>query len=165
MSRRFATLAIIIGVLAVAAPAMAADPGAASGDDAKLPWGLFAPAIAIGLAAFGGSLGQGKGLAAACEAIGRNPGADIIYDVKCSRHLNSLISDLGGRPIMWKTGHSFIKAKMKETGALIAGEMSVARTCLTYGACASAVDPVPQPISSTSESGRKYRRVTSSFFS
>ena len=75
MNRRFATLAIIFVALAVAGPAMAADTGAAAGSDAKLPWGLFAPAIAIGLAAFGGSLGQGKGLAAACEAIGRNPGA------------------------------------------------------------------------------------------
>jgi phosphomannomutase/phosphoglucomutase len=54
----------------------------------------------------------------------RNPGADIIYDVKCSRHLNTLISDLGGRPIMWKTGHSHMKAKLKETGALLAGEFS-----------------------------------------
>ncbi len=58
------------------------------------------------------------------DIVGRNPGADIIYDVKCSRHLNSLISDLGGRPIMWKTGHSHIKAKLKETGALLAGEFS-----------------------------------------
>jgi phosphomannomutase / phosphoglucomutase len=58
------------------------------------------------------------------DIVGRNPGADIIYDVKCSRHLNSLISDLGGRPIMWKTGHSHMKAKLKETGALLAGEFS-----------------------------------------
>ncbi len=58
------------------------------------------------------------------DIVGRNPGADIIYDVKCSRHLNSLISDLGGRPIMWKTGHSHMKAKLRETGALLAGELS-----------------------------------------
>jgi phosphomannomutase/phosphoglucomutase len=58
------------------------------------------------------------------DIVSRNPGADIIYDVKCSRHLNSLIGDLGGRPIMWKTGHSHIKAKLKETGALLAGEFS-----------------------------------------
>ena len=58
------------------------------------------------------------------DIVARNPGADIIYDVKCSRHLNSLIADLGGRPIMWKTGHSHIKAKIKETGALLAGEFS-----------------------------------------
>ncbi|MEQ8858289.1 MAG: phosphomannomutase/phosphoglucomutase [Pseudomonadales bacterium] len=58
------------------------------------------------------------------DIVARNPGADVIYDVKCSRHLNSLISDLGGRPIMCKTGHSHIKAKLKETGALLAGEFS-----------------------------------------
>ena len=58
------------------------------------------------------------------DIVGRNPGADIIFDVKCSRHLNSLISEYGGRPIMWKTGHSHMKAKLKETGALLAGEFS-----------------------------------------
>jgi phosphomannomutase/phosphoglucomutase len=58
------------------------------------------------------------------DIVSRNPGADIIYDVKCSRHLNSLISESGGRPIMWKTGHSHIKAKIKETGALLGGEFS-----------------------------------------
>ncbi len=58
------------------------------------------------------------------DIVARNPGADVIYDVKCSRHLNSLISDLGGRPIMYKTGHSHMKAKLKETGALLAGEFS-----------------------------------------
>jgi phosphomannomutase/phosphoglucomutase len=58
------------------------------------------------------------------DILGRNPGADIIFDVKCSRHLNSIISEFGGRPVMWKTGHSHIKAKLKETGALLAGEFS-----------------------------------------
>jgi phosphomannomutase/phosphoglucomutase len=58
------------------------------------------------------------------DIVGRNPGADIVYDVKCSRHLNAVISELGGRPIMWKTGHSNIKAKLRETGALLAGEFS-----------------------------------------
>ncbi|WP_347815416.1 phosphomannomutase/phosphoglucomutase [Hahella sp. CR1] len=58
------------------------------------------------------------------DVVSRNPGADVIFDVKCSRRLNSLISSYGGRPIMWRTGHSLIKAKMKETGALLAGEMS-----------------------------------------
>ena len=58
------------------------------------------------------------------DVASRNPGADIIYDVKCSRRLSGLISNYGCRPIMWKTGHSLIKAKMKETGALLAGEMS-----------------------------------------
>ena len=73
MIRRFAVLAVVLVALAVAAPAMAAEEaGAAEGGS---PWGLFAPAIAIGLAAAFGSLGQGKGLAASVEAIGRNPGA------------------------------------------------------------------------------------------
>ena len=58
------------------------------------------------------------------DVVRRNPGADIIYDVKCSRHLNSLISENGGRPIMWKTGHSHIKSKIKATGALLGGEFS-----------------------------------------
>ena len=58
------------------------------------------------------------------DVVSRNPGADVIFDVKCSRRLSALISGYGGRPIMWKTGHSLIKAKMKETGALLAGEMS-----------------------------------------
>lgn len=53
-----------------------------------------------------------------------NPGADIIFDVKCTRDLRTLITQSGGRPVMCKTGHSFIKAKLKETGALLAGEMS-----------------------------------------
>lgn len=60
----------------------------------------------------------------AMDLLGRNPGAEIIYDVKSSRHLARIIRDFGGIPEMWKTGHSFIKARMKETGALLAGEMS-----------------------------------------
>ncbi|VFT22073.1 phosphomannomutase [Pseudomonas aeruginosa] len=58
------------------------------------------------------------------DVVSRNPGADIIFDVKCTRRLIALISGYGGRPVMWKTGHSLIKKKMKETGALLAGEMS-----------------------------------------
>ncbi|MDY7219889.1 phosphomannomutase/phosphoglucomutase [Denitrificimonas sp. JX-1] len=58
------------------------------------------------------------------DVLSRNPGADIIYDVKCTGRLAQVISDNGGKPLMWKTGHSLIKAKMKETGALLAGEMS-----------------------------------------
>jgi phosphomannomutase/phosphoglucomutase len=53
-----------------------------------------------------------------------NPGADIIFDVKCSRDLPALITHLGGRPVMCKTGHSFIKGKLRETNAPLAGEMS-----------------------------------------
>ena len=60
----------------------------------------------------------------AMDVLSRNPGAQIIYDVKCSRHVASVVSEYGGEPLMWATGHSLIKAKMKETGALLAGEMS-----------------------------------------
>ncbi len=52
------------------------------------------------------------------------PGAKIIYDVKCSNHLGEAIKSWGGEPIMWKTGHSLIKAKLAETRAVLAGEMS-----------------------------------------
>ncbi len=55
------------------------------------------------------------------DVVSRNPGADVLYDVKCSRRLAAVINEAGGRPIMWKTGHSLMKAKMKETGALLAG--------------------------------------------
>ena len=58
------------------------------------------------------------------DILSRNPGAEIIFDVKCSNRLASLINDLGGRALMWKTGHSHIKAKLKETGALLGGEFS-----------------------------------------
>ena len=53
-----------------------------------------------------------------------NPGATIIADVKTSQVFFDEITRMGGKPMMWKTGHSFIKAKMKETGAELAGEMS-----------------------------------------
>ncbi len=58
------------------------------------------------------------------DVLSRQPGTDIIYDVKSSRHLAGDILSHGGRPLMWKTGHSLIKAKMMETGALLAGELS-----------------------------------------
>ncbi len=60
----------------------------------------------------------------AMDVLTRQPGAQIIYDVKCTNHLEKIISDHGGQPLMWKTGHSLIKAKMLETGAQLAGEMS-----------------------------------------
>lgn len=58
------------------------------------------------------------------DILSRNPGANIIYDIKCSSNLRTVIEEQGGDPLMWKTGHSLIKAKMKETNALLAGEMS-----------------------------------------
>jgi phosphomannomutase/phosphoglucomutase len=56
--------------------------------------------------------------------LAEQPGAQIIYDVKCSRHLAREIKARGGVPLMWRTGHSLIKAKLRETGAPLAGEMS-----------------------------------------
>lgn len=58
------------------------------------------------------------------EVIANHPGAKVVFEVKCSQGLVEYIESLGGRPLMWKTGHSLIKAKMKEEGALLAGEMS-----------------------------------------
>jgi phosphomannomutase/phosphoglucomutase len=58
------------------------------------------------------------------DVLSRNPGAQIIYDVKSTRLLAPWIERHGGRPLIWKTGHSLIKAKLKETGAALAGEMS-----------------------------------------
>ncbi|HET6604933.1 MAG TPA: phosphomannomutase/phosphoglucomutase [Xanthomonadaceae bacterium] len=58
------------------------------------------------------------------DVLSRNPGASVIYDVKCTGHLAGHILRHGGSPVMWKTGHSLIKAKMRETEAELAGEMS-----------------------------------------
>jgi phosphomannomutase/phosphoglucomutase len=60
----------------------------------------------------------------AADVLARNPGAQILYDVKCTRLLAPWIERHGGRPLIWKTGHSLIKAKLAETGAPLAGEMS-----------------------------------------
>lgn len=60
----------------------------------------------------------------AADVLKRKPGALIIFDIKSSTNLAKVIKQLGGEPLMWKTGHSFIKAKMKESGAELAGEMS-----------------------------------------
>jgi len=58
------------------------------------------------------------------DVLSRNPGADIVFDVKCSNRLAKVIKQLGGKPVMWRTGHSYIKSKLKESGAPLAGEMS-----------------------------------------
>lgn len=58
------------------------------------------------------------------DVVGRNPGAEVVFDVKCSRHLARVIQDHGGKPVMWKTGHSHIKAKIRDSGALLGGEFS-----------------------------------------
>jgi phosphomannomutase/phosphoglucomutase len=60
----------------------------------------------------------------ALDALPRYPGAEIVFDVKCSKALPELIASAGGVPVMWKTGHSHIKERMKESSSPIAGEMS-----------------------------------------
>jgi len=60
----------------------------------------------------------------AADVLGREPGATVIYDVKSTRNLKPWILKHGGVPLLWKTGHSLIKGKMKEVGAALAGEMS-----------------------------------------
>ena len=57
------------------------------------------------------------------DVASRNPGEPILYDVKCSRHLGELIRDAGGQPLMWKTGHSLVKRKMKEVNAPLGGNV------------------------------------------
>ena len=58
------------------------------------------------------------------DVLTRHPGEQIIYDVKCTRNLAKWVKARGGVPLMWKTGHSLVKAKLRETGAPLAGEMS-----------------------------------------
>jgi len=58
------------------------------------------------------------------EVLSRNKGGQIIFDVKCTRNLAKWVREQGGEPVMWKTGHSLVKAKLRETGAPLAGEMS-----------------------------------------
>ena len=60
----------------------------------------------------------------AADVLKREPGATVVFDVKCSGWLPRVIKESGGMPVMERTGHSFIKAKMRETGAALAGEMS-----------------------------------------
>lgn len=60
----------------------------------------------------------------ATDILVRSPGASMVFDVKCSRHLPVLVRERGGEPIMWRTGHSHIKAKIRTSGALFGGEFS-----------------------------------------
>jgi phosphomannomutase/phosphoglucomutase len=60
----------------------------------------------------------------AADVLSRKPGSEILFDVKCTRNLAPWIRKHGGKPTMWKTGHSFMKAKLKETGSPLGGEMS-----------------------------------------
>lgn len=58
------------------------------------------------------------------DLLKRKPGEDVVFDIKSTRRLNALIHRYGGKPIMWKTGHSSIRSKMRQTGALLGGEFS-----------------------------------------
>ncbi|HEY0844043.1 MAG TPA: phosphomannomutase/phosphoglucomutase, partial [Noviherbaspirillum sp.] len=58
------------------------------------------------------------------DVLSRHPGKEILYDVKCTRHIGPWVRQYGGVPLMWKTGHSLVKAKLRETGAPLGGEMS-----------------------------------------
>ncbi|MFT6437158.1 MAG: phosphomannomutase/phosphoglucomutase [Candidatus Azotimanducaceae bacterium] len=58
------------------------------------------------------------------DVVSRNPGSDVVYDVKCTRHLNSVISSFGGRPILCRSGHSYVKQKIQQTDAVLGGELS-----------------------------------------
>ncbi len=60
----------------------------------------------------------------AIDLLSRNPGASVIYDVKCSSHLSNVVLSHGGSPLMWKSGHSLVKSRMSETGAQLAGELT-----------------------------------------
>lgn len=60
----------------------------------------------------------------ATDVLTRNPGTDVVFDVKCSGHLAEEIRRAGGRPVMWRSGHAPLKGKLRETGALIGGELS-----------------------------------------
>ncbi|SDK43057.1 phosphomannomutase [Methylophilus rhizosphaerae] len=58
------------------------------------------------------------------DVLAHQPGSKVVFDVKSTRHLFSWIRDHGGQPVIWKTGHSLMKAKIRETGAAIGGELS-----------------------------------------
>ena len=58
------------------------------------------------------------------DILSRNPGSDIVFDVKCSNRLADVITEAAGVPVLWKSGHSLIKSKLRETGAPLGGEMS-----------------------------------------
>ncbi|KPK81617.1 MAG: phosphomannomutase [Gemmatimonas sp. SM23_52] len=96
------------------------------GGDAELGIAFDGDADRIGAVDESGTIVRGDYLLLiyALDALRRNPGEQIIFDVKCSQVLEDSIRKAGGRPIMWKTGHSLIKEKMRESGARIAGEMS-----------------------------------------
>ncbi len=94
--------------------------------DAELGLAFDGDADRLGVVTKGGSIifPDRQMMLYAKDVLSRNPGAEIIYDVKCTRLLAPWIERHGGRPLIWKTGHSLVKAKLKESGAPLAGEMS-----------------------------------------
>jgi len=94
--------------------------------DAELGFAFDGDGDRLGVVTKGGSIifPDRQMMLFARGVLKERPGAEIIFDVKCSRHLAAQIRAFGGRPTMWRTGHSLIKAKLKETRAPLAGEMS-----------------------------------------
>jgi phosphomannomutase/phosphoglucomutase len=94
--------------------------------DADLGLALDGDADRLGVVTLGGSIIYPDRIMMllAMDVLDRVPGATIIYDVKCTGHLAEVIEQAGGKAVMYKTGHSLIKAKMKEIGSPFAGEMS-----------------------------------------
>ncbi len=94
--------------------------------DADLGFALDGDADRLGVVTLAGDIiyADRVMMLLAMDVLDRNPGATIIYDVKCTGHLAEVIRKAGGNPLMYKTGHSLIKAKMKETNSPFAGEMS-----------------------------------------
>ncbi len=100
--------------------------GLVTSEGLALGLGLDGDADRLGVVTHDGELLFGDKILGifARDVLERNPGATIIFDVKCSQGLIEYIQRLGGKPLMWKTGHSLLKVKLKETGAPLAGEMS-----------------------------------------
>ncbi len=94
--------------------------------DADIGLALDGDADRLGVVTLGGSIiyPDRVMMLLALDVLDRKPGATIIYDVKCTGHLAKVIEEAGGIPVMYKTGHSLIKARMKEIGSPFAGEMS-----------------------------------------
>jgi len=94
--------------------------------DADLGFALDGDADRLGVVTLAGDIiyADRVMMLLAMDVLDRNPGATIIYDVKCTGHLADVIREAGGNPVMYKTGHSLIKAKMKEVNSPFAGEMS-----------------------------------------
>ncbi len=100
--------------------------GRLRGSDAELGLAFDGDADRLGVVARDGRIifADRQLMLFAQDVLARVPGAEIIYDVKCTRNLAPWIRRHGGRPLLWKTGHSLIKGKLKERGAALAGEMS-----------------------------------------